>query len=290
MKKIFEGIHIKNLIFLLLAGIINAIGITCFLAPVDLFDSGISGTSMLLGSLTPDYLGLSFFLLVLNIPLFFYGYKKQGNIFTVYSIFSVCVYSAAAFIINNILPIDVASCSPIAKEDLLLCAIFGGLISGIGSGLVIRFGGAIDGIDVLAVIFSKRIGITVGSFIMIYNVILYIIIGMLFGDWIHALYSIITFAVALKTIDFIVDGLDKAKAATIITLKENEVCRALSKEFGSGITIMEATGFYSSQKRTVIYFVVNRFQIGRLKRIVKEQDAQAFISITEISEVLVNQL
>lgn len=267
-----------------MAGIINAIGITCFLAPVKLFDTGISGTSMLLGNITP--FDLSFFLLVLNIPLFFYGHKKQGNVFTIYSIFSVCIYSLAAFIINDVLPIDVASCSPIAQEDLLLCAIFGGLISGIGSGMVIRFGGAIDGIDVLAVIFSKRIGLTVGTFIMIYNVILYVVIGIILGDWIHSLYSIITFAVGLKTIDFIVDGLDKAKAATIITLKEKEVCSALSKEFGSGITVIEAKGFYSSQHRTVIYFVVNRFQIGRLKRIVKEQDAQAFISITEISEVL----
>ena len=286
MEKLLKEISLKNVVVLFIAGVINAIGVTMFLAPVNLYDSGISGTSMLLGNLTPDYLGLSFFLLVLNVPLFIYGYKKQGLLFTFYAIFSVCIYSIAAFMINDVLPIDVSKMSPFAKEDLFLCAIFGGFISGVGSGLVIRFGGAIDGVDVLAVIFCKRLGISVGSFVMGYNVILYIVIGICSREWILSLYSIVTYAVALKTIDFIVDGLDKAKSAMIITTKKEEICKALSDEFGSGITVLEAKGYYSDQKKTVVYFVVNRFQVVKLKRIVKEKDHQAFISISEISEVL----
>lgn len=286
MEKLLKEISLKNVVVLFIAGVINAIGVTMFLAPVNLYDSGISGTSMLLGNLTPDYLGLSFFLLVLNVPLFIYGYKKQGLLFTFYAIFSVCIYSIAAFMINDILPIDVSMMSPFAKEDLFLCAIFGGFISGVGSGLVIRFGGAIDGVDVLAVIFCRRLGISVGSFVMGYNVILYIVIGICSREWILSLYSIVTYAVALKTIDFIVDGLDKAKSAMIITTKKEEICKALSDEFGSGITVLEAKGYYSDQRKTVVYFVVNRFQVVKLKRIVKEKDHQAFISISEISEVL----
>ena len=119
-----------------------------------------------------------------------------------------------------------------------------------------------------------------------YNVILYIVIGICCKEWILSLYSIITYAVALKTIDFIVDGLDKAKSAMIITTRKAEICKALSDEFGSGITVLEAKGYYSDQKKSVIYFVVNRFQIVKLKRIVKEKDHEAFISISEISEVL----
>lgn len=276
----------QNIIILLAAGCINAIGVTMFLAPVNLYDSGISGTSMLLWQITPDEFSLSLFLIVLNIPLFLFGMKKQGLVFTIYSVFSVFVYAVASFIISYVLPVDVSTASPFAGQDLLLCAAFGGLISGVGSGLTIRFGGAIDGIEVLAVIFAKRIGITVGTFVMIYNVILYIVIGAIFNSWTLPLYSIITYCVAIKAVDFIVEGLDKAKSFMIITTKENEICKAISEEFGKGITIMNATGYYSQEAKSVIYVVVNRFQIARLKNIINEIDPFAFITITEISDVV----
>ena len=169
-----------SFVLLLVAGIINAVGVTMFLAPVHLYDSGISGTSMLLWQLTPEAYTLSLFLLILNVPLFLFGLKKQGVVFTIYSIWAVFVYSAASFVITNVLPVDVSAASPFAGQDLLLCALFGGLISGIGSGMTIRFGGAIDGIEVMAVIFAKRLGLTVGTFVMIYNVLLYIATGILF--------------------------------------------------------------------------------------------------------------
>lgn len=276
----------QNIIILLAAGCINAIGVTMFLAPVNLYDSGISGTSMLLWQITPDEFSLSLFLIVLNIPLFLFGMKKQGLVFTIYSVFSVFVYAVASFIISYVLPVDVSTASPFAGQDLLLCAAFGGLISGVGSGLTIRFGGAIDGIEVLAVIFAKKIGITVGTFVMIYNVILYIIIGAIFNSWTLPLYSIITYCVAIKAVDFIVEGLDKAKSFMIITTKEDEICKAISEEFGKGITIMNATGYYSQEAKSVIYVVVNRFQIARLKNIINEIDPFAFITITEISDVV----
>ena len=276
----------QNIIILLAAGCINAIGVTMFLAPVNLYDSGISGTSMLLWQITPDEFSLSLFLIVLNIPLFLFGMKKQGLVFTIYSVFSVFVYAVASFIISYVLPVDVSTASPFAGQDLLLCAAFGGLISGVGSGLTIRFGGAIDGIEVLAVIFAKKIGITVGTFVMIYNVILYIIIGAIFNSWTLPLYSIITYCVAIKAVDFIVEGLDKAKSFMIITTMENEICKAISEEFGKGITIMNATGYYSQEAKSVIYVVVNRFQIARLKNIINEIDPFAFITITEISDVV----
>ena len=199
---------ITNFLMLTLAGIINACGVTMFLAPVKLYDSGISGTSMLLSQITPEYLTLSIFLVALNVPLFLYGLKKQGVKFTVYAIYTVCIYSLSAWLITDILPIDVSFTSPLAGDDLLLCALFGGLISGVGSGLAIRFGGAMDGIEVMAVIFAKRLNITVGTFVMIYNVILYICCGIAINSWILPLYSIVTYGAGIKTVDFIVEGLD----------------------------------------------------------------------------------
>lgn len=283
--KYIKNLKIKNILMLIIAGIVNAVGVTIFIAPVKLYDSGISGTSMLLSQLTPDFLPLSFFLLVLNIPIFLFGLKKQGVEFTVYSIIAVGTYSLFAWLITDILPIDVSIVSPLAGKDLFLCALFGGLISGIGSGLAIRFGGGMDGIDVLAVIFAKKIGITVGTFIMIYNVTLYIICGIIIQSWILPLYSIVTYAAALKTIDFIIEGFDRSKSAMIITTKHEEICEKLSATFENGITILDAKGYYSNSDKTMIYFVINRFQVGKMREIVHSIDKNAYISITEVADV-----
>ena len=275
----------KNFLFLTIAGMVNAFGVTMFIAPVDLYDSGISGTSILLSQLTPEWLSLSLFLLVLNIPLFLYGLRKQGVVFTIYAIYTVAVYSFGAWLITDVLPVDVSIVSPLAGSDLLLCAIFGGLISGIGSGMAIRFGGAMDGIEVLAVIFAKRLGITVGTFVMAYNLVLYIICGFVIHSWILPLYSIVTYGAALKTVDFIVEGLDRSKAAPIVTVRPDEVCAALSEAFECGMTITEAKGYYSDSPKTVVYIVVNRFQVGKMKELVHENDRSAYISIAEIADV-----
>ena len=144
--------------------------------------------------------------------------------------FAVCSYSAASYIFTYVIPYDFAAASPFAGKDLLLCAIFGGIISGIGSGLTIRCGGAIDGVEVMAaVIFAKKIGITVGTFVMIYNAVLYIVVGIILQSFILPLYSVIAYAAAIKVVDFIVDGLDKAKAAMVITTKADEISAALSR-------------------------------------------------------------
>ena len=254
-QNIFSKIHPVNLGFLVLAGVINAIGVTIFIAPVQLYDSGISGTSILLSQVTPDGFSLSFFLLVLNIPLLLYGLKRQGGVFTTYAIFAVSIYAITSWLITDVLPIDVSIASPLAGTDLFLCAIFGGIISGIGSGVAIRYGGAMDGIEVVAVIFAKKLGITIGTFVMIYNIMLYVLCGIVKGSWILPLYSIVTYAAASKTVDYIVDGLDTSKCAMVITTKPKEVGKAISDEFKIGITVIDAKGYYSNEPKTVLYAV-----------------------------------
>ena len=274
-----------NFLFLTLAGIINAFGVIVFLAPVKLYDSGISGTSMLISQVTPEWCSLSLILILLNIPIFILGLKKQGAAFTIYSIYVVCIYSLAAWIITDVLPVDVSIVSPLAGSDLFLCAIFGGIISGCGSGMAVRFGGAIDGIDIIGVMFAKKLGLSLGTFVMIYNLILYIICGFVINSWILPLYSIVTYAAALKTVDFFVEGFDRSKAAFIITSKPAEVCHALSETFENGITTIKAHGYYSNSDKTMIYFVVNRFQIGKMKNTVHDIDPKAYISISEVADI-----
>ena len=275
-----------HFLFLTIAGVINAFGVTLFLFPVKLYDSGVSGLSMLLDQVTPPLLTLSVFLLILNVPIFLFGLKKQGLSFTIYSLYAIGIYSLVSFLIMHVLPIDVNFVSPLAGSDLLLCAVFGGLISGIGSGLTIRFGGAIDGVDILSVIFAKKIGISVGSFVMIFNAVLYIVCGIVIQSWILPLYSIVTYFIGSKTVDFIVEGFDRSTCAMIVTNKATEISEALSETFNAGGTIVNALGGYSKDEKQIIYFIVNHFQINKLKTIVTGIDKNAFISLQDVSDIV----
>lgn len=277
-----------NFILLTIAGTVNAFGVTVFLFPVKLYDSGISGVSMLLDQVTPSQFTLSIFLLLLNIPIFLFGLKRQGIAFTVYSVFTVGIYSLVSYLIMNVLPVDVSFISPLAGTDLLLCAIFGGVISGIGSGMTIRFGGAIDGIDIISVVFAKKLGISIGSFVFVFNTILYIICGIVIKSWILPLYSIVTYYVGSRTVDYIAEGFDREKCAMIVTTKAEDISNALSSAFGTSGTIVNAIGGYSKEEKDIIYFIINRFQINKLRQIVHEIDGKAFISLQEVSDVIKN--
>lgn len=187
--------------------------------------------------------------------------------------------------ITDVLPIDVSIASPLEVTDLLLCALFGGMISGIGSGLAIRFGGAMDVIEVMAVIFSKRIGITVGTFVMIYNVILYMFCGIVLNSWVLPLYSVVAYSAALKTINFVVEGIDWKKCAMIVTEFQDEICEELSETFGSGVTRVDATGGYLKRDKSIVYFVVNR-----MKERVHEIDSRAYIIMSEVVDIFSNNM
>lgn len=283
----FKSLHLRGdrFVMLTIAGLINAFGVSVFLYPVNLYDSGISGTAMLLAQITPDWCSLSLILLLLNVPLFLFGLKRQGVQFTIYAVYSVFIYSLGAWLIQGPLPLDVSISSPLAGTDLLLCALFGGLISGVGSGLAIRGGGAMDGMEVMAVIFARKLGMTVGTFVMSYNVVLYILAGLLRSSWILPLYSIIAYAVGLKVVDFVIEGIDRSKAALIVTRNPDAICRALGEAFGTGMTCIPAQGGFSHEEMTIVYFVVNRFQISRMKDIVHDLDDRAYITISEVADV-----
>lgn len=289
LMRLREGLRelkIANFAALSLAGAINAFGVTLFLFPVKLYDSGISGLSMLLDQVTPAFLTLPQFLILLNVPIFLFGLKRQGWAFTLYSLFAVGIYSLCSHLIMHVLPVDVSFISPLAGRDLLLCAVFGGVISGVGSGLTVRFGGAIDGIDVLSVIFAKGLGISLGTFVMIFNTLLYILCGLVIHSWILPLYSIVTYYVGSRTVDFIVEGFDRAKCAMIVTDRADQISAALSQSFGAGGTIVNALGGYSREEKQIIYFIVNHFQINKLRRLVQQLDPNAFISLQEVSDII----
>lgn len=274
---------IGRYILLIFAGAINALGVVSFLLPSKILDSGISGLSLLIGNVTG--LSISIFIASINIPFFILGLKRQGWRFIVYSLVAICSYSLFSFIFDYVIDLDTFMFNSV-NGDIFLCSIFGAVISGIGSGLTIRLGGAIDGIEVAAVIFAKKISLTIGQFVMIFNVILYTVACFLLKSFHIGLYSIITYAIGLMAVDFIVDGLNKAKGCIIITENGNLIAEQISLKMGKGITLINSKGYYSGDDKTMMYCVVNRFEISKLKHIVSEVDPHAFLTISEISEVI----
>ena len=295
---------VKNFIMLFVAGVVNATGVTLLLLPSNFYDSGISGVSMLVIQLLPagarQFVQLWIPLIVLNAPVFLFAMKKQGIEFTLYSLFAIMIYSLSSLVFAQVIPRFVpdffSAGSPIGGGEKIICAIFGGLLSGIGSGMAIRFGGTMDGMESLAVMFAKKLNLSVGNFVLIFNIFLYILIGILAftgavpnsgtSDFTPALYSIVAYFVAGKAVDFISDGLDQAKGALIITSKYDGVCKALSDEFGRGLTVMEGRGYYSQSEKQVIYCVINRFQVAKLREVVSRNDPMAFVTLMDITDVI----
>lgn len=275
---------IKDYPLLVIAGIINAIGVTLVLTPLNLLDSGISGTSFLFYKITG--ITMSVWLILLNVPFYILGLKRLGKEFIIKSLVAIVSFSSMTYILNNLPCYDLTMGSPITQNDILISALLGGAISGCGSGLVIRFGGAIDGVEVLAVLFAKKLSLSVGMFVMIYNVCLYIISALVLNNWIIPLYSILTYCVSIKIVDFIVDGLDKAKAVFIITNRSEKVADTLSKQLGRGVTVIQAQGYFSQEDKVLLYCVINRFEVSMVKRLVTQMDSSAFVTISDVTETV----
>lgn len=288
INNFFKEFRLVNFVFLTIAGFINAVGVSLFLTPWSLLDGGISGTSFLLFRLSS--IPMPIFLICLNVPFFLLALKKMGYKTIIYSLYAISMYALAMFLYQSVFKLcgDDFMTSPFvtSEYDIILASIFGGLISGIGSGLTIRFGGAMDGIEVLGVMVSKKLNLTIGQFVMIYNVIIYILAGFILKNFQSPLYSIVAYALGLKAVDFIVEGLDKAKAAIIITDSPSEVAKAISQEMQRGITMLKARGYYSRGEKGMLYCVVNRFEINQLKNIIHSIDNKAFVSINEVSEIM----
>lgn len=276
----------KNLLFLVVSTFINTIGVGLFLVQAKLLDGGFSGTSIFLNFITAQTefckangipeIPISVFLLVLNIPLFAFGARKMGLNFVLYSLFAVVSYSTWMFFLGSY---------SISLNNVLLASIFGGILSGIGSGMTIRYGGCLDGVEVMAVWLNKITALSVGVWVMIYNLVIMSLSIPLVGLE-CALFSIMAYGIGLKAVDFMVEGLDRAKAAIIITEMGQELADHLSAEMGRGATVWQGKGVYGQEDKTVLYFVVNRFEVVRLKQLIYAIDPAAFVSFNEVSEVL----
>ncbi len=257
--------------------IISSLAIESFLVPNLILDGGVTGVSMMLSQITK--LPLSIFIVVLNIPFVYIGYKNLGNRFLSKAIYSMVIYSVMLSLFHNI---------PTFTDDILLATIFGGLFLGLGVGLVIRFGGCLDGTESVAMVLSKKTSLSVGQVVLIFNLFIYTLAGFIFG-FDRALYSLLTYFITFKIIDTVSEGLEQAKAAMIITDKHTQVAQTIYNRLGRTVTLLNGKGLISGEK-SVMYCVITRIEVPELKRIISEEDHSAFVTITDISEVIGNHI
>jgi uncharacterized membrane-anchored protein YitT (DUF2179 family) len=276
MKRLFRKRNLLRLLeySMITAGaVIAAFAIEEFLVPNTILDGGIVGISIIINNLTKIRLGLLTF--VLNVPFLLIGMKKMGRGFILRSAYAMVVFSAFLEVFAGLKQVT---------DETLLAVCFGGLILGIGVGLVIKFGGCLDGTETVAILLNRRFDFPVGQIILIFNVIIYGVAGILFGlD--RAMYSLLTYFITSKILDIIEGGIIQTKAAMIITDCEAEISEKIYTELGRTVTIIEGAGLMSGRK-TILYCVLTQFEIMELKRIVHSVDGSAFVTISDVSEII----
>lgn len=268
----FWGI-IRKVFFLTLGALIAAFAIECFLVPNNIIDGGIVGISIILNHFFSKY-GLGFFIFLLNIPFVLLAFNKIGKKFVVQTIYAV---SALSLGVNYFHHYETITAQPI------LIVVFGGILLGIGVGLVLKNGGSMDGTEILSVVLSKKFGFSVGEWIMAFNVIIYTAAGFVFGVE-NAMYAILTYFVAYKVIDIVQEGFNTSKAVRIISGKTREIGTELMETLELGVTYIKGTGAYSGKEKDMIYCVVSRLELNKLKEIAKSIDKTAFIAVVDVHE------
>lgn len=263
---------ITKFIFVTIGAFIAGFSLESFLIPNNMIDGGITGISIMLSYITKANLG--WFLICINIPFIFLAVKKLGKMFVAETIFGIMMLACSVNIFKH----------HAATDDLLLATVFGGLVLGIGVGLVLRNNAALDGTEVLSIRLAKRFGFSVGEIIMFLNIFIYVSSGFLFG-WDRAMYSILAYFITYKVIDIVLEGIDESKSVNIISDKATEIGEKIMKNLDVGITYISARGGYSGAEKTIIYCIISRLEISKLKELVKAIDRNAFIAVENVHEV-----
>ncbi|MDP4084153.1 MAG: YitT family protein [Bacillota bacterium] len=264
---------LQRALLITLGACLTAIGLEIFLVPNKVIDGGITGISIMLSYLTGWKLG--FYIFLLNIPFFFIGYKQIGKTFAVSTLFGIVILSIATTLLQ---PVQAFT------QDILLASVFGGIVLGFGVGIVIRYGGSLDGTEVLAILFNNKLPFSVGEIIMFFNLFILGSAGFVFS-WDRAMYSLIAYYVAFKTIDITITGLDESKSAWIISNNSMQIGEAIMSRLGRGVTYINGEGAFSGDDKKVIFCVINRLEEAKLKEIVTEFDDTAFLAVADIAEV-----
>jgi uncharacterized membrane-anchored protein YitT (DUF2179 family) len=272
-KNKFSAI-IKKYLLLTLGAIVYAAGLETFFVPNNLIDGGVVGISMMISYLTDT--PLSVFVVLLNIPFLYLGYKQIGKTFTISTLYSIVVLAFA---------IQYFHTTPNITYDIFLATIFGGIVVGLGVGMIIRYGGSVDGTEIVAISSDRKTELSVGETVMIINLFILSSAGLVFG-WERAMYSLIAYFIAYKVMDLVISGLEESKGVMIVSDRSDDLAETLLARLGRGVTILHGEGAYTNDPKRILYTVVTRLEVAKLKAVVKEKDPNAFLSIYNINDVV----
>lgn len=272
-KKVPLSEKIKRFALMTVGAILAGVALELFLVPNQLLDGGIVGIAIMLSHLFKIPLGL--FIFVLNLPFFYIGYKQLGKTFAISTVYAIFILS-----------ITTALLSPVHAfvNEIFLVTMFGGAILGLGVGLVIRYGGSLDGTEILSILISGKTPFSVGEIVMLFNFFIFTLAGFVF-TWESAMYSVIAYFIAFKMIDIVQLGLDESKSVWIISEEYREIGEAINARLGRGVTYLSGEGAYTGDDKKVIFVVITRLEEYKLKDIINDFDENAFVTIGNISEV-----
>ncbi len=272
LKKLYQGTF-KSLFFITIGAAIAASSLEGFLVPNTIIDGGIIGISIMVDYLLKNVpLGIVIF--CLNMPFIFLALKKFGKKFVFNTFWGLCCLSVFVSLVHG----------HQVTDDLLLATVFGGVILGLGVGLILRNNGSLDGTEIIAIRLAPKLGLSIGEIIMIFNVFIFFAAGFLFG-FDRAMYSILTYFIAYKVIDVVLEGLNESKSVLVVTDFSQEMGDKIIEQMGVSVTYIDAVGGYSGQPKRIVYCVISRLEVTKLKQLVKDVDKTAFISIENVHEV-----
>lgn len=271
-QKIINYRFFISLIIITIGSIIAAASLELILIPNLMIDGGINGIGIIINKLIGGRLGLIVFMI--NLPFLLLGYSLIGEKFVIKSGYSMLVFSILLEILNKFEPLI---------NDTLLATVYGGIALGIGVGLIIKEGGCLDGTEVVAVLVNRKGILSVGQVVFIFNIFIYGAAIKVFGPE-RALYSLLTYFVTYKVIDFVSDGLNSAKAVFIITNNGKKISSEILKRLGRTVTVISGEGIISHGNKKVLYTVITRFEVTILKDIL--EDYSAFATVTDVSEII----
>jgi len=266
--------YFKKYLTIFVGAIIASIGLELFLIPNEVIDGGVVGLSIMAQTITGLSMGI--FLILFNLPFLYLGYKQIGQNFAIATLIAILFLSGWSEVMDEI---------PQVTTDPFLSAIFGGIIDGIGVGLIIRAGGSLDGTEIVAIIMDKKSVFSVGEVVMFINLFILSSAGLLYG-WDKAMYSLVAYFVISKMIDVVIKGLDESYAVMIVTNSHEDITSALNDRLGRGVTLLHGAGGYTGESKEVLYCVVTRLEVDKLKEIVLEKDENAFVTINAVHDII----
>lgn len=273
-QRLTWGQLIQKGFFLTLGAFIAGFALECFLVPNKIIDGGIVGISMMINYLSNLNLGM--LLVVINLPFICLAFTKLGKLFVLQTFYAVAMLGIATNVFHHF--------HFVVTSDMLLATVFGGIILGVGVGVVLKNEGSLDGTEIMALVLSKKFGFSVGEIVMGFNLFIYFVAGIVL-TWESAMYSILTYFIAYRMIDVVLEGLNSSKSIRIISDKAEEIGATLIEDLDISVTYLKGIGGYSKQDKTIIYCVASRLELSKIKEVIRQIDPRAFFSVVDVHEV-----